>query len=94
MSKKLLYNSFSSNPYSADFVINFVHFDISFCLAISRNGSIKLFNLSHFFLTGQNPKRPIYGTLAGRGPMDILHHTVCMSDNVSIMHSYIKTKTT
>ena len=56
---------------SADFFY-FVHFDISFCLSISRKGSIYMFDLFHLFSNRwQNPKRPIYGTPAARGPMDI-----------------------
>ena len=38
----------SSNPYSADFIFIIIHFDIQFCLGISRKGSIYLFVLFQF----------------------------------------------
>ena len=58
------------NPYSADFFV--VRFDISFCLGISRKGSIKLFDLFHFFLKqGAKSKTSHLWAPAARGPIDI-----------------------
>ena len=72
----LVYDIILFNPYSADFFFIFFiltyHFDISFCLSISRKGSIYLFDLFQFFSNmWQNPKRPISGTPAARGPICI-----------------------